>query len=154
MFRKVLMLYFVVVAFTCAFAQPCLAADWITLFQDPAAWPARLRSISFANGVTFDANHPLRIGAWTVEFGTGTPVVVRETYSGEPSCGDLQIQGLKCSNAVTGPQECEFILATGGRPQWMRSAANCFIESPMLRQGSPSKVPKLDINCPVDLKVE
>jgi len=154
MFGQALIRSFVVLAFTYAIAQPCLAGDWITMLQDPAAWPARLRSIRFSNGVTFDASHTLRIGAWTVEFGASAPVVVRETYSGQPSCGDLQIHGLKCSNAVTGPQECDFVLMTGGSPQWMRSSASCFVQSPIWRQGPPSNVPKLDIKCPTDLQVE
>jgi hypothetical protein len=154
MFRKILFLWFVVVAFTYAIAQHCLAGDWITMFQDPAAWPTRLRSMTFENGITLDASHTIRYGTWTVEFGASTPVVVRETYSGQPSCGDLQIHGLKCSNSVTGPQACDFVLMMGSSPQRMRSSASCFVQSPIWRQGPPSNVPKLDINCPIDLQVE
>lgn len=154
MFRHSLIRSLVVLALTYATAQPCLAADWITMFQYPAAWPARLRSLTFPSGNTLDASQSLRYGgAWNVSFGNSPPAVMRVALQGESCCGMLVIQKLRCVNAVTGTQECDIVLATGGRAVNVRNAV-CMVQGPAFREAPPSSVPTIKIFCPTDLQVE
>lgn len=153
MFKKMFFLWLVVVAFVFVFCQPCPGGDWITMFQDPAAWPARLMSLTTPNGNILDSGHGLRYGAWDVKFGDSPPTVARYALQGESCCGMLVIEKLRCVNVVTGPQDCDIVLATGGRAVNVRNTV-CTVQGPAFRQAPPSKVPNITIFCPNDLQVE
>ena len=132
-------------------ASPAVGGDWLDMFQDQALWPARLQSLTFSDGLVFDARRTVRYGAWTVAFGAQLPVVQRQPILGEDRLGILAIENLRCTNPVAGEQPCRIELATGGSIRNIRNVG-CFVQ---IEKGPsmPSRV-QINIACPTDLLTE
>lgn len=145
---------FLVVGFSVLPVFPAFGGDWITMFQDRALWPARLRALTFPSGHVLDAHRSLQYGSWSVAFGASPPVVERASSVPDDGTGGLWIRGLKCTNPVAGEQQCGFDLMTRGTLRNIRNAG-CFLVPWKKNPGDPpSRVPSLKIGCPSDLQIE
>lgn len=132
---------------------PALAADWVTMFENPTLWPANLRALTFPNGSVLDAQHTLTFGSWTVTF--DDPPTVGRTSNQAQFPDGLHVRGLTCSNPVSGEHECGLDLLVG--PPRYRRNVSCYLGPWGRDLGNPSPVsqaPTTKIGCPIDLRTE
>jgi hypothetical protein len=124
-----------------SWAAPAGAADWRNM--SVSQFPAQVRSISFDGGHVLDRNRSLTWGAWTVGFGPQAPVATGASFP-DGSLSVIAIEKLKCTNRVVGESECKMTL-------WLPRNVNvpCSIWG-----DKDSNVPKINIDCPIDLKIE
>jgi len=157
MLHRLARAFFASVLLTSVVLTGARAGDWVEMLQNPALWPARLAVYVFPTGSTLGPGSPVTFGAWTISVGTQRPAIFRMGSVPEDGTGILVVRSLSCTNAITGEQDCELMLATGGRPAAARSGARCLIQPLARPQGDPrppSQAPKLDISCPTDLRIE
>src|SRR5438067_483109 len=91
-----------------------LARQWANMVRNETLFPARLKSMNFPEGTTFDASKTVIYGNWTVSFAEPAPVV--QQIKGAPN-GGLQVVHLNCTNPVLGTHPCTFsVMAAYGKP--------------------------------------
>ena len=95
--------------------------------------PARVRAIKFTH--LLDADHSVRWGAWTVEFGSELPVATMTN--------GLNISDLLCSNRVVGEKKCRFYLIDD---RDFGLDCSLFIGT--------DPVTRIEINCPQGINLE
>jgi hypothetical protein len=115
--------------------------SWMQL---PASqFPAKVQAVVFEDGTSLDRQHGVSWGNWTVSFGRSSPMASLSKDSGNIMNSYVLIEGLSCSNPVSGAVECQLGMAK-------YNGTYCFVSAPE-RLGGPWP---LTIECPTALRFE
>jgi hypothetical protein len=112
--------------------------SWRSL--DQGDFPARVVSITFANGNVVDRTHSVRWGAWSASFGSNLPVAQWDSGRGG-SCHQIVIDSVRFENAVTGERQGAFAFADCQSGGWICSFGLGNFTS-------------IDIDCPSSIQFE
>jgi hypothetical protein len=110
-------------------------ADSYWHWFDPALYPARVTGIHFFERL--DAGHAPRWGAWTVRL-SGDAAMAR--FIAAPGAPRIEVTGLTCLNAVTGPRACTFVFVRTVGDNFVPLLCSLSIDAPAQ--------PSLSVGCP------
>ncbi|MBI5747221.1 MAG: hypothetical protein HZA13_09490 [Nitrospirae bacterium] len=111
-------------------------------------YPAKVKAIKFADGLSIDRFNSISWGSWTVSFKDELPEADFK-YFFEDQISSVSINLLKCSNKVEGVQSCTMFM--GVKRKWGKEDCEILI---IIGRDPDMRTKSLSIGCPSSLEFE